>query len=267
MNNFSILISTCDSYSDTWEPLLHQLSKHWSIPNIPIYLMSETKTTSYGSLDIRCLNMKTRRKRYTWSEMTLSALDRIDSEFVLLMLDDFWLTKDVDSNRFDKYLSFMQNSPDTGYICLRDEIEKMQFCGNLATANTLECEMPDIIECDKHMPFRITTQAGIWRKEFLQHILRPHESIWEFESRGTWRSQFSKKRVFCVKETLFYYPHGGVLNGGRIVSDFEHLFDSSLIKPIIQRRGTIKENEIKKKEPPKTPKYYYRKLLSALPKL
>jgi hypothetical protein len=51
-NNLSIVVSSCDSYSDLWNPFFTLLKKYWiGIEKYPIYLCTESKKITFEGLD------------------------------------------------------------------------------------------------------------------------------------------------------------------------------------------------------------------------
>ena len=71
--------------------------------------------------------------------------------------------------------------------------------------------------------YRVNCQTALWRVECLQQVLRPHESPWEFELRGSVRTQKSSWQF------------------ARLANGWNHGKDTSIIHPITDdaiRRGS-----------------------------
>ncbi len=238
-SKISMVLSSCDKYEITWHPFSEQLKRYWPEFDMPIYLGTESKCFHFDGLDIRC--PLSAGKKYTqWSERLLELLKHIDSEFVLFMLDDFWLYEPVDHNSFMKILGYMEQNANIGFCCLKNETGTP-----LGKKYSVESEYPELLECQKKKPFRITTQVGLWRKDYLIKIIRKHESAWYFETRATWRSRFCRERVFCVKSTIVTYPVGGVFWGGRMYSDYLRLYPEDVTAECVKERGTIKFGDLR----------------------
>ena len=264
--NVSMVLMTCDKYEDTWNPFFSQLKVNWPEFNMPIYLGSETKTFSFLGFNINC-PLSREEPIEQWSMRLLKLIDKIDTEYILFFLDDFWLSQKVDNNCFNKIFSYMQENNDIGFVCLLHE-EKKFITINRETLIT-SSEYDELNEWKKGLPFRITTQAGLWKKSYLIKLLRAHESVWYFETRATWRSKFCKERVFNVKDNLLNYPVGGVIGGGKLYKDYLHLYPKE-ITDMCSERGLIDFCDSDKRRYPQNPKgikYYWDLLLSALPKI
>ena len=263
--NVSMVLSSCDSYDDTWRPFFAQLKKHWPDFNMPVYLGTESKTFQYDQFDIRC-PLSEGEKYCQWSKRILKLLDYVETDYVLFALDDFWLTDEVDQDAFYKVLNYMQQSKRMGFVCLKQEVIPGKS-SEMDIASCIDSEYPELYRCLKNKSFRITTQFGLWRKSYLKKILREHESAWYFETRATWRSQFYWERIYSVKQSIFKYPVGGFIGGGKCYEDYIELFDRDLISQTITKRGIIKYGSPRKyPDVEKNFNYYYSKILSVLPK-
>lgn len=264
IKSISLVLCSCDSYEDTWVPFCTQLVKHWPGFNMPIYLCTESKTFSYPGLDIRCplANGKVYKQ---WSKRLIKLLEKIDSEFVLFMLDDFWITESVDIQSFDRILNWMNEDKRMGFVCLR--YEKRDKNTIPETIRRKNCQYPLLIQCLPKEPFRITTQVGLWRKKYLLKLLRSHESAWYFETRATFRSRFYYERIYDVKRTVVNYPVGGFLGGGKCYKDYADLYPLEIIAPSVTKRGYINFGESRSYPGIKKGLSYYRSIaLSLMPK-
>ena len=89
-----LIVSSCDKCSDLWQPFFWLVRKYWTNFNKKVYLCSDSKSFSYEGLNIICpLKMPSES---TWSENLIALLKGMDEEYVLLMLEDFWLKEKVD---------------------------------------------------------------------------------------------------------------------------------------------------------------------------
>ena len=259
-----MIVSSCDNYEDTWNPFFTQLKRHWPDFSIPVYLSTENKKYEHPGFDIRCPLSK--QKTYSqWSKRLLKLLNSVEEDFVLFMLDDFWLTDKVDTMSLNMLYSYINSNRLIGFICLKNEIK--DYTPDKDKKSVHDCEYPELWECSKEKSFRITTQVGLWKKKYLIKLLRRHESAWFFETRATWRSKFYKERVFDSKTDVLSYPVGGAIGGGKLYEDYLSLYDNDVYSEVLNKRGTIKYGAQRKY--PKEPKgiaYYYSLFKSVLPK-
>ena len=102
------LVLSCDSYSSLWELFFHFYDKYY--PDHPkTYLVTETKTCPY----CETINVNSQ----VWSVRFRWALEKIKSDKVLVLLDDFFIRSRVDSKRIEN-LKFTDD-----IICYNFELE------------------------------------------------------------------------------------------------------------------------------------------------
>lgn len=216
----AFVLSSCDKCCDLWEPFFTLVKRHWPDFDYRVYLCTDSKQFSSEGFDVSCpLNM---RADSTWSENLMALLEQVDEEYVLLMLEDFWLKVDVDINRLHRYEQMMQEDKNIGFICLVHQLEPSE-------ENPISSDYPELIEYGFRTPYRVTTQAGLWRRDYLQSLLRRHESAWWFEMFGSKRSRKSFYSSYVVRDSVFSYDEGGVLFRGSYVSEY--------VKPFVEREG------------------------------
>lgn len=216
----AFVLSSCDKCCDLWDPFFMLVKRHWSDFDYRVYLCTDSKQFSSEGFDVSCpLRM---RAGSTWSENLMALLEQLDEEYVLLMLDDFWLKADVDVNRLHRYEQMMQEDRDIGFICLVHQLEP-------SVENSISSDYPDLIEYGSQTPYRVTTQAGLWRRDYLQSLLRRHESAWWFEMFGSKRSRKSYYSSYVVRDSVLSYDEGGVLFRGSYVSEY--------VKPFVEHEG------------------------------
>ena len=89
-NDYAIIIMSCDSYSDVWEPFTKGWDKFW--PNCPFdsYLISETKPFHHKSI----MNIQT-AKPMRWGEMLLCVLSKIKTDNIIYLQEDYILREKV----------------------------------------------------------------------------------------------------------------------------------------------------------------------------
>lgn len=257
-NKYSLLVSSCDKYEDMWIPFFKLLRHYWPSFNKDIYLCTERKKFEFSPFNIKC-PLSEQAKLYTsWSEMLEVVLKNMDTDYVLFMLDDFWLQDYVKPEIIDKSISYLDENDDIGFICLIPQSK-----GNL------DCEYNELYEKKKNQSYRITTQAGLWRKKYLIKLLRSHESAWFFETRASWRSNFYyNEKVYVVKPeySAFTYPSGGVVWRGKFVEEYIKTYPKDIQDNYIKRPFYVPESLSSNKPTRYSLSYIWNALLSLRPK-
>ncbi|MDO5561326.1 MAG: hypothetical protein Q4G02_00940 [bacterium] len=196
-NNFddlSILILSCDKYSDLWPYFAFFFDKYWLDCPCPIYLFSNEKDFKHQNIK----NIKT-GKFIDWSTNLLKGLEQVKTKNVLILLEDELLDKTINNKEFQKtYVNLKNNCFNHCQIKSnvdypRDSIIK----NNLGIIN-------------KGMPYSANV-IGFWNKDFLEKTLIAGESPWNFEIMGSYRVSYSDGIYFLPDS--FYHAINGVGKG------------------------------------------------------
>ena len=181
MKEVSILVVSCDRYADLWEPFFQCFFKYWPDCPYPVYLGTNYRRFDDGrvaSLDIG--------KDVSYSDNLLAMLSRVDSPWVILWVEDRFLSHHVCSERISAviekaarfragYLKLISASP-----LVNDHIEGEEFG-----------------EIPKGAKYRACITVGLWRKEVLERLLVPGETAWEIERNGSRRSALFPERFLA----------------------------------------------------------------------
>ena len=214
-SSIPLIVSSCDKCSDLWQPFFTLVKKNWPDFDRKVYLCTDSMTFAYEGFDITCpLRMSSGS---TWTENLMALLKGIDEEYVLLMLEDFWLKEMVDEAQLYQCEEIIKNDPTIGFICLVHQLDP-------SPDNPSSEIDPNLIEYGQRTAYRVTTQAGLWRRDYLLSLLRKHESAWWFEMFGSKRSRRSACRSYVVKKSVFSYDDGGVLFRGSFVEEYIRFF-------------------------------------------
>ena len=183
-NRVSVLVSSCDSYSDLWDPFFLCIER-FSKGNVPypFYLNTEHARYEYnGNVTLTVINQLS-EKQISWSKRMLDALKRIPEQYVFLLLDDFYACDTICWDKFEEILDKMDGDPN---------IASVQMYGT-----RVRNKSPENYEVSDSIKYRVMEPKGwkthfvptIWRKDVLMRWLRPWETIWAFESCGSARAR------------------------------------------------------------------------------
>lgn len=169
-----VLVSSCDAFFDAWQPFYAFFQKFWSDCPLEIFLL--TNELKVRSPRIRAIPVGPDRG---WSSNLLSALEQIDRPYVLYLQEDYFLTAPVVSAQMaldftetkslgaDSLCFRARSEPDAGFQSLNDRFGVVP----LASDGRTRC------------------QVTLWKRGALQSILRAGETAWNFEARGSARTQ------------------------------------------------------------------------------
>lgn len=190
-NNVTILISSCDKYKATWKPLCYSLKKYWPDCSWPIKFITNT-------LDAPCGNTLKIGDNNNWSNMQYKALQQISTEIVLFMLDDFWLTDFVNTAVLKDLTNLILNKKADRIHLTNSHDEKKTIA-----INNIDKRLNGYTKTSR---YRTSLQAGLWRTNTFQELLKDGETPWDFETKGSVRSQ-STKFIFLNVKKHGYIPY------------------------------------------------------------
>lgn len=245
MKTYSILVNTCDSFEDCWEPFFRLWSLYW--PDCParVYLNTEYKTYSGPEKNVVSLRscagrIIPGRRRATWSECLKWALEAMETDTVLYMQEDYFLTAPVDGGAVERYAAQMRAHPEIPCIQLTPEgipaREPSRYEG--------------LFTSDPDYPWYACCQASLWRREALLSLLRKEESAWKFECFGSRRAKYSRMEFLTVDPSLFSregyqiipYIFTGIIHG-KWYGPVAELFERHGISMDFSRRGFFDPEE------------------------
>ena len=218
----SLIYCTCDKYESLWAIFFYLWKKYWPSFASQVIFNSESKEFSYS--DINFLRPSFSKHDLTWSERLYECLEAVQSPYVIITLDDFYLKSPVDVDT----LQFCVNQMD------RDENIKL-FTFASQPGNNKACEFSECFEeRARFATYRINAQIGLWRVSYLRSIIRKSENPWEFELNGSFRSCFYPGKLYSLKKSaplVFDYDWGFLIIRGKLNREVANYFlkDSQIV--------------------------------------
>ena len=191
-SDLSILVNSCDKYSDLWYPFFRLLKTNWQDLTYPVYL--NTETISYEEdVDFPVVSILSRHGGETWSERLYDALNQIPSEYILFLMDDYFLMDKVNSSKLEEMMKYIKKDENIANIVLYPVGSAGAIPENNRSLLKLEKRHPNLCVC---------CTTAIWRKSILLKLIRKSESPWEFEENGTRRAYKSKWDYYALNPSV-----------------------------------------------------------------
>ncbi|MCD7771859.1 MAG: hypothetical protein LUH23_07215 [Oscillospiraceae bacterium] len=112
-NQMTMLIMSCDSFSDLWDVHVQLLEKYWSDRGIKTFIVTDKDSDKqYDNVTVLAAG-----EDKEWSERLKFALQQVTTEYVFFTLDDYFLIEPVSNKKIDNLLNVMQ-SEDYDYLRL-----------------------------------------------------------------------------------------------------------------------------------------------------
>ena len=226
-SRYSVVVSSTDSFSDTWKPFFDLMRAYWTpAADVPIYLNSEHLGHSVDNLDIR----NTRIGRFfpgrhpTWSESIGAALSLIETDYVLYVQDDYFLYAPVRGDVIEEAIDAMRVFG-LAHVRLLD-----------GTSDVVPGPHPMLETITRRSRYYLSLQAGLWHRQALARLLRPHETPWEFELVGSHRARVRRVQLSRVRRDMFHdmanrvfpYEPTGIVKGR---------WERRIVEPLFQAHG------------------------------
>lgn len=210
--DLTVVVNTCDSYHDVLAIFFRALEEHW--PDCPYPVVVNTETNQYSQYPAMVHNHHSTTGIDDWGGRLLSTLDSIQSEFVLMLYDDFILEGSVDFDRIKEALQLLKNKENADVAYLINTSLTLAEKNNNSTFLPLK---------DK-INYKLNSSPGIWRKKSLIAYTANGDTPWAWEVFGTYRC-WGNERTFYSLNPLqpdiypYNYSKGGAIYRGKWVKE------------------------------------------------
>lgn len=230
-SNMAILVVSCDKYSDLWEPFFELLEIYWPDCHYSVYLGTNQKKVQRNNVTTICIG-----EDKSWSDNIAKMLAVIKEQYVLLLLEDFFLEQRVDTKKINGLLEIVKEK----------EIDCLRLCPEPPAKKIMNREFM-IGEISFKAPYVISTQPSIWRKTALLSLLHEGYSAWDFEKKNSEAIKKMKKilKIWGCNDYVIK-RHNGVERGKYYTSTLE-LFKQNNIFVDESQRGVIDDKTFLKK--------------------
>jgi len=233
----TVLVTSCDAYLDVVGPFAQLKSKYWPDCPFETVLLSETLPSETDLTAINAGDGKVSTDvspafdriiltglGKTWCQMLVEALDRIESPYVILQMNDFMLASPVSTEK----------------ILFRIEQAKRYDAANLRLVPNPPGRVPwvdsDLMLYPKNTAYCVSCQTGIWNREYLRELARRNKSAWEFERFGSFMVGGEARPILVTPERDM--PDVDTVHKGYWVSEGVTLLRENGVVYDFGKRGT-----------------------------
>ncbi len=175
----AIIIPSCDKYSDVWSLLSQSYDKFWNDCIYKKYIITNSDiSVPYNFNPINVWS------DVDWSSNLIFAIKNIDTDYILLHIDDLIFCSNVNSKYVEKYV-------DTAVSQNFNYLQFINYDWWKYEHNLLEKKVNE--------PYRTSTIFSLRKKDILLNLLRVWENPRQFEVDWTQRSKNSDKWFFLWK--------------------------------------------------------------------
>ncbi len=165
----SLLIDTCDKYRDAWNICSETIRINWSDCHYKKIMLTEKADIPDGYIFDEVIHVDATN----WSIMLHKALEKIESKYIIFMLEDQWSITPINQDRIDMAIDKMENDNDIAVVYLETAKE-----GGVKKTIKVDNDYNELVWGS---PYRLSCAPGIFRKDFLYKMTEEAISPWDFE--------------------------------------------------------------------------------------
>ena len=188
----TIVCMTSDKYIDAVRPFIWLLKKYWGAGDGPVDVLVAGFTKPEFSLNDFGMNPDVHVDFHSigkfedypiskWSDSLIDLLGQIDDEYIILMLEDYWVIRGVNVPAIKLAHSYMQKYPKT----LKFDLAADRLYAAGAIRNFRFEGWLDIVKSDIESPYHMSLMTGMWHTGWLKEVLVPGWNPWDVEIAGT----------------------------------------------------------------------------------
>jgi hypothetical protein len=192
----ALIVSSCDRYQDLWVPYFNLLFSNWPDCPFRIFLVSNNVTFYHPKVTTLLTG-----DDCSWSHQLRAALKQLHFDYIFFTLEDFFLRETVKTEEILNAVNMLHNLNGSmlRLVPMPPPNESLLNSVNIGLINS-------------GAQYRVSTQAAIWLRKELLAILADGESIWEFELKGSRRSD-NRAGYYSYWKSIFPYKHHVIERG------------------------------------------------------
>ena len=162
-----------DGYYDLWEDFLELKEKFWPDCPYPMYIVNQTKELAYEKkYDATVIHAGADAE---YSRKIQTAIEKIDADYLLLVLEDFFFSHPVDSNFLMQALQRVKDNCLDYY-----SMPLSEFLPNKIGKPYKDYD--DVYDFSPKFEYTLSAQPAIWNKDFLKKSVGVgNYNAWVFE--------------------------------------------------------------------------------------
>lgn len=197
-----IYVLTSNNYVGCLPPFAYLFNKFWSPEQQVIVSCYERKPDTLPS-NFTVISLGN-QEDYSWSDGLIKFLtDVVDDPIFLFSLEDYFLDRKVEVGVIKNIFHYLKKN---------DKVKKVNLTDarlNYPHKFWETWEGIDFIRSEDGAFFQTSTQAALWKRDFMLKFLEYGESPWDFEKRGSERVIIAHKEeefhILGTKQYPFHY--------------------------------------------------------------
>ena len=167
-SNITMLILSCDKFSDLWDGHIELLEKNWGDREMATYIVTDAPNGKEYT-HAKVFSAGAERE---WTERLKYILNQLDTEYIFVTLDDYYLIEKINNTQMSDLFKLVS---DEGLDYLRLFPNPTRATREEIKPNTQVCRI------DTNHPYSVNLYTGIWKKNFLIYTLSDAMDVWHYE--------------------------------------------------------------------------------------
>lgn len=184
-SDVTVVVTSCDAYADVEKPFFALWQKYWPDCPFEVVLLTETAQNNFP-----CRTIYTGKGK-TWCAMLVEALEQITTPYVMLLMNDYYLTAKVNTAQLLKRVEDMR----------RYNAINLRLIPNPPIKHIYKDT--DLGEYPKNTAYCVACQAGFWDREVLRSLASRNRSAWEFERYGSYMLRDEARPILATRTKEF----------------------------------------------------------------
>ena len=196
---YRVLVLTCDKYLPAVRIFAYLLNKYWvPTPNVVISGFTPPAFPLPDNFSFLSVGNQSDFPFERWSDALYVTLEHFQDDLFVLMLEDYWLTRCVNTDAVELVADYMRRHTDI----LKTDLSTDRLYAAGTNMNYGTHGYLDIIRSNPESAYHMSLWPGMWSNANLLRVLIPHESPHDLEITGTTRlsHNFSDLAVIGTKQ-------------------------------------------------------------------
>ncbi len=209
--DLTIVVNTCDAYKDVLDIFFYAFQAHW--PDCPCQVVINTETNKHKH-PARVHNHSSPAGLDDWGARLRLTLSSIDTNFVLMLYDDFILNASMSNQRLRDAIQLLHLEARAVVVYLINTSRPLQWVN-----------VDDIfIPIKDNVDYRLNSAPAIWRKKTLMDYTSAGDTPWAWEVFGTYKTWGDGNLYYSLNPNQsdiysYNYRKGGAIYRGKWVRE------------------------------------------------
>jgi len=212
-DRLSVLISSCDKFSDLWTENIKAYRRFWRDNPCDTFLVTDKKTAWMAT----GINLVIVERQVDFPMRIKCALDVIKTPYVLVTLDDYYLIDSVSNATIDYFVQRMQ----------KEKIQYLSLFNRRVARKSKYRPIEEFKVVDLQKKYAITLYPAIWEVGFLKKTIKDDMSPWLYEVSLT--KSAIKESANCQSSLVGAFDILDVVRKGKVLHKAQRYFKKNNI--------------------------------------